>query len=97
MGFFDALIQLVERLARPEGIFEFIGAAVQFAHRRLFLEYDRPAPDRGKHQNHRHAFDDDVGMHEQGHDARLPSKDWPAATASTALLGISVEGIGYSS
>ncbi len=60
----ELLIELVQRLARPEDLLEPRGLALEAGERDPFVDDDRPGPERGQQQEHHHGFDDDAGAQE---------------------------------
>ena len=67
-GLGELLIELVERLARPEYLFELRRAARERAERQPFVDDDRPRPQRGQKQDRHHRLHDRIGAHEQRDD-----------------------------
>ena len=62
----DPVIQLVQRAARPEHLFELGGPGVEAAQAEHLLEDDRPAPDGGDQKDDDDRLDHHVGPEEKG-------------------------------
>ena len=57
--------ELIERLARPEDLFEFRGAAFEAGKRQSLVDDDRPGPKAGKQQEDQHRLYQRIGAPEQ--------------------------------
>ena len=62
----DLLVELLERLARPEHGLELVHLPLGAGVEQELVDDDRPAPDRGDEQSEDHQLDDDVRLPEQG-------------------------------
>ena len=61
----DALVEVVERAARPEALFKAGRRVAQAAQPDHLVEDDRPRPERGQQQDQHDDFDDGIRLQEQ--------------------------------
>src|SRR5208283_3022596 len=67
----DLVVELVERIARPEGLVEKVHRAAGAPNQQALVDDDHHAPDRRAEQPDDHAFNDDMGAPEHAPDRDL--------------------------